>query len=248
MKVVIVGASTGLGRCIGIALAKRGDEVALLARSHDKLVDAAKEAGPGTLPIACDVTDESSCRAAIEEAATGLGGIDGLVYTAGNGPLAKLVDTDAATWRATFDTNVIGAALVTAAAIPHLTESGGVAAYFSSVSASSPSPWAGLGAYITSKAALEKMVEAWRVEHPQVGFTRITVGNCPGGEGDAMTQFNSGWDGELAAELGMAWISRGYVTADFLDVDDLTRVVVTVLESGASACIPSVTVVPRGLV
>jgi NAD(P)-dependent dehydrogenase (short-subunit alcohol dehydrogenase family) len=248
MKIVVVGASSGLGRYMGIAFAQRGDQVALLARRKDKLEDAAEEAGGNALPIVCDVTDEASCRSAIDEAASGLGGIDGLLYTAGAGPLAKLVDTDGATWRQALDTNVIGTSLVTAAAIPHLTESGGVAAYLSSVSASSPSPWPGLGAYITSKAALEKLVECWRVEHPQVGFTRITVGNCPGGQGDAMTQFNSGWDMDLAAELGMGWMSRGYITADFLDVEDLLRVVTAVLESGASACIPSVTVVPRGLV
>ena len=79
MKAVVIGASSGLGRCIGIGLAHRGADVALLARRHDRLVDAAKEAGPGTLAVRCDVTDEASCRAAIEEAAAGLGGIDALV-------------------------------------------------------------------------------------------------------------------------------------------------------------------------
>src|SRR5207248_6434176 len=148
VRIVVVGASSGLGRCIGIGLAQRGNHVALLARRHDRLVDAAKEAGPGTLAIACDVTDESSCRAAIEEAANGLGGIDGLVYATGIGPLGRLADLDAETWRRTLDTNVIGATLVTAAAIPHLTASHGVAAYLSSVSASFTPPWPGLGAYV----------------------------------------------------------------------------------------------------
>src|SRR5207302_1983582 len=113
----------------------RGEQLALLARRHDRLVDAAEEAGPGTLAIRCDVTDESSCQTAIGDAASGLGGIDALVYTPGVGPLVRLTDIDAGTWRRAFDTNVIGAALVTAAAMPHLTESGGVAAYLSSVSA-----------------------------------------------------------------------------------------------------------------
>ncbi len=85
----------------------------------------------------------------------GLGGIDALVYATGIGPLGRLADTDAETWRRTFDTNVIGAALVTAAAIPHLTESRGVAAYLSSVNGSLTPPWPGLGAYAVSKAALE---------------------------------------------------------------------------------------------
>ena len=96
MRVVVVGASSGIGRCIGVGLAQGGAQVALLARRKERLTDAAKDAGPGTLAIECDVTDEGSCRAAIEEAAAGLGGIDGIVYTPGIGPLVRLVDTDAA--------------------------------------------------------------------------------------------------------------------------------------------------------
>lgn len=118
MRTVVVGASSGLGRCIGIGLAQRGAQVALLARRRGRLDDAAKDAGPGTLVVRCDVTDGDSCRAAIDEAAAGLGGIDALVYAPGIGPLVRLVDTDAETWRRVFDTNVTGAALTTAAAVP----------------------------------------------------------------------------------------------------------------------------------
>jgi NAD(P)-dependent dehydrogenase (short-subunit alcohol dehydrogenase family) len=245
MKTVVVGASSGLGRCLGIGLAQRGADVALLARRHDHLVEAAKEAGPGTLAIACDVTDESSCRAAVEEAASGLGGIDALVYTPAIGPLARLADIDADTWRRTFDTNVTGAALITAAAIPHLTASRGVAAYLTSVSASLTPPWPGLGAYIVSKAALDKLIEAWRGEHPGVGFTRVIVGDCAGGEGPSMTQFANSWDQELAAEMFPIWMERKFMTGALMEVDELIRVVDTVLRCGASAYIPSVAVVPR---
>ena len=89
LRTVVVGASSGLGRCIGIGLAQRGAHVALLARRRARLDDAAKEAGPGTLVIECDVTDESSCRSAIDDAAAGLGGIDALVYAPGTGPLVR---------------------------------------------------------------------------------------------------------------------------------------------------------------
>jgi NAD(P)-dependent dehydrogenase (short-subunit alcohol dehydrogenase family) len=245
MKTVVVGASSGLGRHLAIELARAGGEVALLARRHDRLVEAAGEAGPGAIAVACDVTDEASCRAAIEEAARGLGGIDGLVYSTGIGPLGRLADVDAVTWRRTFDTNVTGAALVTAAAIPHLTASGGVAAYLSSVSGTMTPPWPGLGAYVVSKAALERLVEAWRAEHPRVGFTTIVVGDCAGGMGASMTEFAKSWDGELAAEMYALWASRGYASGSLLDVDELVRVVDTVLRCGASACIPKVAVVPR---
>jgi NAD(P)-dependent dehydrogenase (short-subunit alcohol dehydrogenase family) len=245
VRTVVVGASSGLGRCIGIGLAKGGDQVALLARRLERLDDAAKEAGPGTLAIACDVTDEASTRSAIAEAATGLGGVDALVYTPGIGPLARLADIDAETWQRVFATNVTGAAVVTSAALSHLNESGGTAVYLSSVSASLTPPWPGLGAYAVSKAALDKLVEAWRAEYPDVAFTRLVVGDCPGGEGDGRTGFADEWDPELAAELGPVWFARNYMNGGLIDVDHLVDVVGAILRSGNTLSMPSVTLSPR---
>jgi NAD(P)-dependent dehydrogenase (short-subunit alcohol dehydrogenase family) len=219
--------------------------VALLARRRQRLEDAAKEAGPGTLAVECDVTDAESCRSAIDDAAAGLGGIDALVYATGIGPLARLVDTDADTWRRVFDTNVTGAALATAAAIPHLAASSGTAVYLSSVSASLTPPWPGLGAYAVSKAALDKLVEALRAEHPQIGFTRLVVGDCGGGEGDSMSGFPNEWDSELAIEFGTVWVTRGYLAGTLIDAEELVNAVDAVLRSGASLSMPSVTVAPR---
>jgi hypothetical protein len=93
--------------------------VALLARRRERIEAAAKEAGPDAVAVECDVTDEASVGSAISSAAEALGGIDNLVYTPAIGPLKRLVETDAETWRRVFDTNVMGAALTTAAAIPH---------------------------------------------------------------------------------------------------------------------------------
>src|SRR5262245_9300700 len=245
MRTVVVGASSGLGRCIGIGLARRGAQVALLARRKARLDAAAEEAGSGALAIACDVTDESSCRSAIDEAARGLGGIDALVYTPAIGPLARLVDVDADTWRRVFDTNGTGAARGTAAAVPHLEATGGTAAFLSSVSASLTPPWPGLGAYIVSKAALDKLVEAWRAEHPGIGFTRLVVGDCGGGEGDSGTEFIREWDLDLAAELAPRWLERGYLSGSTIQVDERVSVVYAVLRGGASLSMPSVTVAPR---
>jgi NAD(P)-dependent dehydrogenase (short-subunit alcohol dehydrogenase family) len=209
------------------------------------LAETAKDAGPGTVAVVCDVTDPSSCEAAVQEAAGALGGVDALVYAPGVGPLARLADLDVDTWRATFDTNVIGAALVTGAALPFLTASGGVAAYLSSVSASVTPPWPGLGAYAVTKAALDKLVEAWRSEHPGVGFTRVVVGECPGGEGDSMSGFSAGWNQDLAAELYPLWLSGNYMSGSLVDVESLIHVVDSVLRCGATSSIPSVTVAAR---
>jgi len=245
LRTVVVGASSGLGRCIGIGLARRGAHVALLARRRANLEGAAKEAGPPALAIECDVTDEESCRAAIAEAAGQLGGIDALVYAPGIGPLVRLADTDASTWRRVLDTNVTGAALVTSAAIGELEKSAGAAVYLSSVSASLTAPWPGLGAYAVSKAALDKLVEAWRSEHPHVGFTRLVVGDCAGGEGDAQTQFSTGWNMDLAAEIYPIWLARSLLSGSLIDVNHLVAVVDAVLRGGATLSIPSITVAPR---
>ncbi len=245
LRVVVVGASTGLGRCVGIGLAQRGAHVALLARREELIVDAAKEGGPGTLAIRCDATDAESCNAAITEAADGLGGIDAVVYSAGMGVLRRIEELDAETWHRVFDTNVVGAWQVTVAALPHLAASNGTIAYFTSVSASLTAPWPGLASYTVTKAALDKLVEAWRAEHPHVGFTRLIIGECGGGPGEGVSQFTASWDPNLAMELYPLWASRGLMTEKLMDVEHFIDAVHGVLRCGATACIPTVALTPR---
>lgn len=245
MRTVVVGASTGLGRCLAVGLAGRGAEVVLMARRRELLEDAASEAGPGSHVVTCDVTDQESSRRAVEQAGEALGGIDGIVYCPGVAVLSRIEDLDLDAWHKTFDTNVAGAALFTAAALPHLKASNGVMAYLSTVSASHTPPWPGLASYTVTKAALDKLVEAWRAEHPEVGFTRIVVGDCAGGEGIAQSQFTTGWDLELAAELYPTWLSRGLLAGRVFDSGELVHLVDAVLRCGASAAIPSLTVIPR---
>jgi NAD(P)-dependent dehydrogenase (short-subunit alcohol dehydrogenase family) len=245
MKFVVVGASTGLGRCIAIGLAQRGAEVVMLARREDLLLEAAKEAGSGAHVFICDVTNPGSCREVVAKAAEALGGIDGVVYCPGVGVLRRIEDLQLEDWHKTFDTNVVGASLFTAAALPHLKESSGVAIYLSSVSASFTAPWPGLASYTVTKAAMDKLVEAWRAEHPDVGFTRVVVGDCAGGEGVAASQFMTGWDTDLLGELFPTWMHRGLLAGTVYRPDELVHVVDSVLRCGASAAIPTVTVIPR---
>jgi NAD(P)-dependent dehydrogenase (short-subunit alcohol dehydrogenase family) len=245
MRTVVVGASTGLGRCIGIGLARRGAQVALLARRPELLADAAKEAGPDALAITCDVTDEASCQAAADRAAGELGGIDAVVYAAGIGVLRPIEKLDAAAWNRCFATNATGAATFTAAALPHLRQSRGAVAYLTSTSASLTHPWPGLAAYAASKAALDKMVEAWRAEHADIGFTRVIVGECAGGEGHGVSHFMDDFDQDLAGRLIPVWMARGLMASTLLDVEDLVGVIDGVLRAGASASVPSVAVLPR---
>lgn len=244
-RVVVVGASSGLGRTIGTHLGSTGAQVALLARRQGRLVDAAKEAGNGALAITCDVTDQASVATAIDEAAAGLGGIDAVVYSTGVGPLAKLTDLDATTLGDAFATNVTGAHLVTQAALPHLKESNGIQVYLSSVIGSHTDPWPGLAAYAVTKAALERLIQAWRNEHPDIGFTRLTVGDTGGGSGDNQTEFNVGWDMSALGELYPIWSARNYISGTLFDVTELLRVIDMLVGLGGSANIPALVIQPR---
>jgi len=244
VKTVVIGASSGLGRCIGVGLAERGHRVALLARRRERIEKAAAEAGADAVAVGCDVTDEASVRSAIREAADALGGIDNIVYTPAIGSVVRLVDTDAETWSRVFATNVTGAAIATAAAIPFLTESAGKVVYLSSDAGTYGPPWPGLAAYGVSKAALERLIEAWRAEHPGVGFTSLIVGECAGGDGDSATGFSTGWDRELAGEFYPQWISRGCMPGQLMPVEDLVEVVHTILQTKSATSMP--VVVARG--
>jgi NAD(P)-dependent dehydrogenase (short-subunit alcohol dehydrogenase family) len=245
LRVAVVGASAGLGRCIGIGLAQRGARVAFLARRLDRLVNAADEAGNGATAVTCDATDAASCRRAVDEVVETFGGLDALVYTTGMGILAPLADVDGDQWAQLFATNVTGASLVTAAAATHLAASAGSAVYLSSLSASYSAPWPLLGAYAVTKAALDKLVEAWRVEHPNIGFTRLAVGDSFGGEGDSQTEFNKNWDPEALDSAIRYWMEHGYMQGGLVDADHLVGVVHSVLSCGSSSFIPYLTLAPR---
>ncbi|OBH56740.1 SDR family oxidoreductase [Mycobacterium sp. E2479] len=245
VRVAVVGASSGLGRCIGTGLAQRGAHVALLARRYDRLVDAAKEAGNEAVAVACDVTVADNCQKAMSEVVAALGGLDALVYTTGVGVLAPLREVTADQWAQLFATNVIGASLITAAAAPHLAAAAGSVVYLSSLSASYTTPWPLLGAYAVSKSALDKLVEAWRTEHPEIAFTRLAVGDSLGGAGDAQTEFNKSWDPDALESAIRFWMENKYMQGGLVDAEHLTDVVNSVIRCGNSSFIPYLTLAPR---
>jgi NAD(P)-dependent dehydrogenase (short-subunit alcohol dehydrogenase family) len=228
-----------------MGLAAKGAHVAFLARRRDRLDSAAEEAGNGAVAVTCDVTDGAACRGAIAEVVDSLGGLDALVYTTGVGVLAPLTDISEEQWGKLFATNVTGASLITAAAAPHLAATAGTAVYLSSLSASYSAPWPLLGAYAVSKAALDKLVEAWRIEHPNIGFTRLAVGDCFGGEGDSQTEFNKTWDPKALEYAIHYWMDNGYMQGGLVEADHLVNVVHSVLRCGNSSFIPYLTLAPR---
>jgi NAD(P)-dependent dehydrogenase (short-subunit alcohol dehydrogenase family) len=202
-RVLVVGASSGIGREVAVQLGAGGARVVLAARRADRLAEAVAQVGSGARSEVCDVRDPGQCDAVVAAAVEHLGGLDAVVYATAVDPLVRLVDTDLELWQQVYETNVFGASLVTRAALPHLAASGGRMVYISATSVGRPLP--GMGAYETSKAALDELVRAWRGEHPEIGFCNVAVGNTLG------TEVHQSWDRDLLMELAPVWESRGYV-------------------------------------
>ena len=97
MRAVVVGASSGLGRCIGVGLAQKGEQVDCLTASTRQARGRGRRGRERRIAVRCDVTDATSAHEAIEEAAAKLGGIDALVYSTGIGPLASASRTSTST-------------------------------------------------------------------------------------------------------------------------------------------------------
>jgi NAD(P)-dependent dehydrogenase (short-subunit alcohol dehydrogenase family) len=237
-----MGASSGLGRAVALGLAHEGAHLALAARREEMVQAAADEAGNGAVALVCDVSDGASCERAVSDAVAALGGLDALLYTAAVGTLARLERTDEQAWDEGFRTNVTGAALVTRAALPHLDASHGKAIYFSSMNGGYTAPWPGLGMYGVTKAALERMVESWQMEHPRIAFTRLIIGPAAG-DAAAPSEFGRTWDGDLVTEIFPTWSELDRLGGNLLTSEDLSAAVVTILE--VDAAMPLVAIIPR---
>ena len=221
-RVLIVGASAGIGQETGLAAAKAGAKVAFAARRVDKLEELVAQAGGGCA-IPLDVRDEASIADGVARAVDHLGGLDAVVHSAGTARMGTLADENAERWREVLETNVIGAALVAQQVIPHLAASPlGVMLFCSSTSDDQPR-W-GLSAYAVSKAALNRLVEELRHEHRDVRFIRTTIGSTIG------TEFGNNFDGEILMQALAQWVVSAQATAKMMTAPDLGAVLSELLD------------------
>jgi NADP-dependent 3-hydroxy acid dehydrogenase YdfG len=223
-RILVVGASSGIGRAVGVQAAQGGASVAFAARRVERLEEAVEAAGGKSFAFPLDVRNDAECARAVEETATRFGGIDAVVYAAGMSPLFKLGDADGDVWRQLIETNVIGAAMVSRAALPHLEASSGRLLFLGSSSVGTPYP--GLVAYATSKAALHEYARGLRNEYPWLRVTTFVVG-------PTISEFGNDWNQEVAAEMFGRWVAEGYPCGDVMEVEDMAEQVIRVLGSGA---------------
>jgi len=234
-RALVIGASSGIGRSIGTVLSREGADVALAARRLPQLESLASELDGVAMPVELDVRDEGSCERGVRAALDRFGGLDALIYAVGTAPLVALRDADAELWRDAFETNVVGAALVTKAAVDALSASRGRAIYLSSIAAGEHPPRSGIALYVATKSALEKLVALWQVEHRSVGFTRLIVGDT--GE----TEMASGWDPAAGAEHVGRWVSEGRMFGRVMEPETIGRHVADLLVIGEAVPVSSIT-------
>ena len=199
-RILVVGASAGIGAAFARSAARDGAEVCVSARRLEKLEELRHEIGSGHA-IAADVSDTDACAALVATALENMGGLDLVLYAAGTAVLAPLGRADAEAWRRSYEVNVVGPALVAQAAVPHMSTEGLVS--FISSEATHEFRW-GMGTYAASKAALNTAIHYWRYEHPDRRFQRIVMGAT------MPTDFGNNFvDEELLNEALEKWMSSG---------------------------------------
>ena len=115
-RILVVGASSGVGLETGRLASQAGGRVAFAARREELVRDAAASAQGGAIGVRCDVCDADACRSAVETTLAEFGGLDAVIYATGMSPLVMLENASQEEWRRVLDTNLIGASLITAAA------------------------------------------------------------------------------------------------------------------------------------
>ena len=170
LRALVTGGADGIGRVTAELMRELGADVAILDRATDGV-------GAPLRPYRADVSDRASVRAAVDAAATDLGGLDILVNNAGIGAVGTVEDNDDAEWHRVLDVNVVGPARVSAAALPYLRRSGAASVVnVCSIAALNGLPQREL--YSASKGGVLSLTFAMAADHVGEGIRVNCV--CPG--------------------------------------------------------------------
>jgi serine 3-dehydrogenase len=179
--VLVIGASSGMGREIALQFAREGAKVMASARREDRLLelkDRLAEEGRAIQVHAADATDPAAMDSLAAVTLEQFGRIDILVYATGtNTPDRALTRLKPAIWDMMVAVNLNGAYYATQAVLPHMRErKAGLIFYLSSRSAVMPDESG--AAYQAAKRGLMGLSQAIRVEEKDNGIRTCVV--CPG--------------------------------------------------------------------
>jgi 7-alpha-hydroxysteroid dehydrogenase len=176
---IITGAGRGIGAGIALAYAQAGADVVLVARTPEQLNGVAAQiraTGQRAITVACDVRDLTQAPVIVEQAVSGLGGLDVVVNNAGGAAPRAFLDTTAAELETAFHLNVTAAFELVKHAAPLLLSSGSGSVVNIS-SAMDRMVGRGLLVYGTVKAALSHMTRLLAADlAPRVRVNAIAPG------------------------------------------------------------------------
>jgi ketoreductase len=177
---LVTGGATGIGKAIGVQMAKNRAKVAIASRNPSRLERAAaefEEHGLSVLPISMDVRKKDDIQRAVDAIVSKWGAIHILVNNAGISGLSMIDDPDDSKWFDILDTNLNGLYLITKAVLKHMPDhNGGRVINISSVLGKFGVP--GYTAYCTTKHGMIGFTRALALELVNRGITVNTV--CPG--------------------------------------------------------------------
>ena len=166
LRVLVTGASQGLGRAIAVGAAKRGAKVLAVSRSQPPL--------DGIETLVADITKPADRQAMVEAAVRHFGGLDVLINNAGIGATGHFIDSTPETLRAVFETNFFGTTETIRAFLPML-KAGVTPAIVNISSVVGKRAIPGLPSYSASKFAVAGFSEAIRAELSKDGVDVIVV-------------------------------------------------------------------------
>jgi NAD(P)-dependent dehydrogenase (short-subunit alcohol dehydrogenase family) len=181
--VVLLGASSGIGRAAAVRFARQGARVVVSARSEEALQGVLEEiraaGGRGAIAIPADTSDPEQVRALADQVVAQCGRIDTWVQLAGIAMWACFDETTPEEWRQVIDTNLNGTAYAAMAALPHLRKYGGSLILVSSTEGLVGMPYQ--AAYATSKHGIHGLIKVLRLELRKSGAPVNLVEVMPSG-------------------------------------------------------------------
>jgi 3-oxoacyl-[acyl-carrier protein] reductase len=167
-RVLITGASTGIGAALARAFGSQGAKVAVHYNSSRDAAEAVvrdiEADGGSAVLVRADASDSAALAAAVDEAAAALGGLDGLINNAGGMvkrvPYAEATDDD---YDRIMDLNARSIVVASRAALPHLKKQGGFVINTTSIAARNGAS-GGAGLYGSSKAFVSNVTRGMAKE------------------------------------------------------------------------------------
>ena len=216
-RVVVVGASAGIGRSFARSAIAAGHDVVLSSRRADALETVVADAGGGQV-LTVDVADPAS-RASFAAALAEGPAVDLLLVTVGMADLRLLADTDDAVWATTLATNLVGVARLLSEVRPLLAPDG-IAAVMSTETGRRPRT--GLVPYGAAKVGLEAVLEGLRIEHPGLRVSCIVVGAT------FPTEFGSSFAPDVLGPAMEDWQHHGRLQQEFMKPAEVAAVLLDV--------------------